>query len=97
MHVGTDDTYIALTQSTVEPGQRWTPYAGLPGVNHLAYEVEDVEAVRGRLSAAGYQDSTVPNDHPYRKRIYFHDPDGNDWEFVEYLSEDPAKRNDYEL
>jgi catechol 2,3-dioxygenase-like lactoylglutathione lyase family enzyme len=97
VHVGTDDTYIALTQSTMEPRQRWTPYAGLPGVNHLAYEVEDVEAVRDRLGAAGYQDSTVPNDHPYRKRIYFHDPDGNDWEFVQYLSEDPAKRNDYEL
>jgi catechol 2,3-dioxygenase-like lactoylglutathione lyase family enzyme len=94
-HIGTDDCYIALTESTAEPGQRWTPYAGLPGVNHLAYEVDDVEALRERLRSAGYKDSTVPNNHPYRKRVYFYDPDGNDWEFVQYLSDDPAKRNDY--
>src|SRR5260221_1141085 len=95
VHIGTDDTYIALTQSTVDPKQRWRHYAGIPGVNHLAYEVDDVGALRERLRSAGYQDSTVPNRHPYRKRIYFYDPDGNDWEFIQYLSNDPEKRNDY--
>ena len=97
VHFGTNDTYIALSASTVEPAQRWTPYAGIPGVNHLAYEVDDAEAVRGRLASAGYEDSTIANHHPYRKRIYFYDPDGNDWEFVQYLSDDPAKRHDYAL
>ena len=97
LHIGTDDTYIALTQAITDPAQRWIPYTGVPGVNHLAYEVDDVEAVRRRLSAAGYQDSTVPNNHPYRKRIYFYDPDGNDWEFIQYLSSDPAKRHDYAI
>ena len=97
VHIGTDDTYIALTQSTVDPKERWTPYAGIPGVYHLAYEVVDVAALRERLRSAGYQDSTVPNKHPYRKRIYFYDPDGNDWEFIQYLSNDPEKRNDYTL
>ena len=61
------------------------------------YEVGDVDAMRSRLRAAGYQDSTVPNSHPYRKRIYFYDPDGNDWEFIQYLSNDPSRRNDYKL
>ena len=42
-------------------------------------------------------DSTVPNSHPFRKRVYFNDAEGNDWEFVEYLSQDPLERNDYEL
>jgi catechol 2,3-dioxygenase-like lactoylglutathione lyase family enzyme len=97
VHIGTDDTYIALTQSTVEPEQHWTPYVGLPGINHLAYEVNDVEALRERLRAAGYKDSTISNKHPYRKRVYFYDPDGNDWEFIQYLSDDPAKRHDYTL
>ena len=83
VHVGTDETYIALTQSTVEPDQRWTPYTGVPGVNHMAYEVDDVDALRERLKSAGYRDSTVPNNHPYRKRVYFYDSDGNDWEFVQ--------------
>jgi catechol 2,3-dioxygenase-like lactoylglutathione lyase family enzyme len=97
MHIGTDDTYIALSEATTEPAEPWVPYAGKPGVNHLAYEVSDVESLRERMRAAGYKDSTVPNDHPYRKRVYFHDPDGNDWEFVQYLSDDPARRNDYEI
>jgi catechol 2,3-dioxygenase-like lactoylglutathione lyase family enzyme len=97
VHIGTDDTYIALNQSSGEPKQRWAPYAGVPGVNHLAFEVDDADDLRARMRAAGYKDSTVPNSHPYRKRVYFYDPDGNDWEFVEYLTDDPAKRNDYEL
>jgi catechol 2,3-dioxygenase-like lactoylglutathione lyase family enzyme len=69
----------------------------LPGVNHLGFEVDDVEALRDRLKSAGYEDSTVPNEHPYRKRVYFYDHEGNDWEFVQYLTNDPAKRNYYEL
>ena len=97
VHIGTNDTYIALNQSIKEPQTPRTPYGGVPGINHLAYEVDDVEALRGRLESAGYKDSTVPNAHPYRKRVYFYDPEGNDWEFVQYLSDDPAKRNDYQV
>lgn len=97
MHIGTQDTYIALNQASAEPAENWVPYNGRPGVNHLGYEIDDADALRERLLAAGYKDSTVPNNHPYRKRVYFYDPDGNDWEFVQYLSDDPAKRNDYEI
>lgn len=97
VHVGDDETYLALNEATEEPAERWVPYAGKPGVNHLAFEVEDAEALRARLRAAGYEDSTVPNAHPHRKRVYFHDAEGNDWEFVQYFSDDPAKRNDYTL
>ena len=46
--------------------------------------------------AAGYKESTPPNTHPHRKRVYFYDPEGNDWEFVQYFSDDPAERNDYD-
>ncbi|SRR6266567_5041423 len=93
VHLGTDDTYIALNQAKV---QRGTTHKGTP-LNHLAYEVDDVERLRSRLRAAGYQENTLANAHPYRKRLYFYDPEGNEWEFVQYLSDDPAKRNDYEL
>ena len=97
VHLGNDETYIALNEMTAEPAEPWTPYGGKPGLNHLGYEVDDVEALRRRLVAAGYRDSTVPNSHPHRRRVYFHDAEGNDWEFVEYRSEDPRERNDYEL
>ncbi len=97
VHVGTDETYIALNQARTEPQRRWVPYAGEPGVNHLGYEVDDAEGVRGRLKEAGYRESTVPNAHRHRRRVYFYDPEGNDWQNVEYLSRDPAQRNDYAL
>ena len=97
VHVGTDETYIALGESRAEPPKKWAPYAGMPGVNHLAYEVDDVEALRQRMTRAGYMDSTPPNAHPHRKRLYFFDPEGNDWEFVQYLSQNPSERNDYAL
>ena len=84
-------------QASEEPTERWVPYGGRPGLNHLGYEVDDVEALRARMIAAHYRDCTVPNDPPYRKRVYFNDPEGNDWEFVQYSSDDPAERNDYEL
>ncbi len=97
VHVGTDETYIAVNETSQEPTEAWVPYGGKPGLNHLGYEVDDAEGVRARLAAAGYRDSTVPNRHPHRKRVYFYDAEGNDWEFVEYLSDDPRERHDYEL
>jgi catechol 2,3-dioxygenase-like lactoylglutathione lyase family enzyme len=97
IHVGTEHTYLALNVAEAEPAEPWEPYSGRPGLNHLGYVVDDVDALRERMRAAGYWDSTVPNAHPHRKRVYFIDPEGNDWEFVEYLSDDPGERNDYEL
>jgi catechol 2,3-dioxygenase-like lactoylglutathione lyase family enzyme len=97
VHVGTEHTYLALTAAEVEPAELWEPYTGKPGLNHLGYEVDDVDALRTRMRAAGYRDSTVPNAHPHRKRVYFIDPEGNDWEFIEYASDEPHERNDYEL
>ena len=96
VHVGTEETYIAINEASAEPAKAWVAYGGKPGLNHLGYEVDDVDSVRARLAAAGYRDSTVPNQHPHRKRVYFYDAEGNDWEFVQYLSDDPAERNDYD-
>ena len=97
MHIGTDDTYIALNETSEAQDANWAPYNGKPGVNHIGYEVDDVDALRERLAAEGFRDSTYPNNHPHRKRVYFHDADGNDWEFVQYFSDKPSERNDYDL
>ena len=95
LHIGSESTYIALNEADSEPNETWRPYTGKPGLNHLGYEVDDAEALRNRMLTAGYRDSTVPNNHEFRKRVYFYDPEGNDWEFVQYFSEDPAERNAY--
>lgn len=96
VHVGNDYTYVALYEATSEAAERWVPYSGKPGVNHLGYVVDDVAAVSRRLAEAGYLETSVANEHPYSKRVYFNDPEGNDWEFVEYTTDNPAERNDYE-
>ena len=97
MHIGDDDNYIALSPATRDGDKSWKPYCGAPGVNHLAYIVDDADEIEERMLAAGYKESTVANNHPHRKRVYFNDPEGNDWEFVQYFSDDPAERNDYDL
>jgi len=97
LHVGSEESYLALYQASQPPAEPWVPYEGKPGLNHLGFEVDDVESLRKRLLEAGYEESTVRNAHPHRKRIYFYDAEGNDWEFVQYLSRDPAQRNDYEI
>jgi catechol 2,3-dioxygenase-like lactoylglutathione lyase family enzyme len=97
VHVGTDDTYLALTQASEQPPEPFVPYSDAPGTNHLGYEVDDVEALRQRMLAAGYRESSVTKRHPHRRRVYFADREGNDWEFVEYASDRPEERNDYAL
>ncbi|MFP6661306.1 MAG: hypothetical protein VCB78_07600 [Myxococcota bacterium] len=57
----------------------------------------NARSLASAASEAGYFDSTVPNAHPHRKRVYFHDAEGHDWEFVETSSDDPALRHDYSL
>ncbi len=52
VHIGTNETYIALSPAKAKPENPWTPYRGLPGVNHLAYEVDNVEALCQRMKSA---------------------------------------------
>jgi catechol 2,3-dioxygenase-like lactoylglutathione lyase family enzyme len=87
-HVGTEDNYVALN----ETGDS-VPEGGT--LNHLGHVVENVDSLAARMKAAGYREGFVAPPHPHRVRRYFHDADGNEWEFVEYLSKDPALRNDY--
>ncbi len=93
-HVGNAAFYIAL--QTVPGAEVRTPYSNTPGMNHLGWEVDSVDDLEQRMASAGYPANLHDNSHPARRRIYFHDPDGNDWEFVEYLTDDVAERNDYE-
>ena len=65
-------------------------------MNHLGWEIDDVDGLIGRLRDAGFEPNLQADGHPARRRVYFYDPDGNDWEFVQYLTDDPARRNDYD-
>jgi catechol 2,3-dioxygenase-like lactoylglutathione lyase family enzyme len=92
-HVGNDEFYVAL--QTVPGNRHRTPYGDDTGLNHLGWEVDDLDALVDRMRRAGFEPNLTADEHPARKRRYFYDPDGNDWEFVQYATDDPEKRNDY--
>jgi len=94
VHVGDDRCYIALQEPHpyAEPDAPRRPYKDF-GVNHLGWVVEDLDAVVSRLEQAGYRRGIPVTPHPHRKRAYFHDAAGFEWELVEYTSDDPAERH----
>ena len=89
VHIGTESTYLALNEDG-----RNTKDQG-PGLNHVGFVVDDTDAVRERLEKAGYKEGYRPETHTHRRRVYYHDGNGTEWEFVQYFSDDPAERNDY--
>ena len=95
VHLGTDLTYLSVNQIPDPAGDKFERHA--PGYNHLGFAVEDADALRQRMLAAGYKEGFVPEPHPHRRRVYFIDPDGMENEFVQYFSDDTAERNDYDL
>ena len=52
--------------------------------DHLALEVEDVEAVRGALRKHGIEFQEGGNRHLGMEQIFCRDPDGHVLEFVQY-------------
>jgi catechol 2,3-dioxygenase-like lactoylglutathione lyase family enzyme len=93
-HLGTDDFYIAIEEATIT---RKTKREAMEhtGINHVGFMVDDVEEIQGKMEAAGYKNS-LADESPSRKRLYVTDADAITWEFVEYLSDDPAIRNRYD-
>lgn len=96
-HFGTADTYIALEEMTDKTNADRKPYQD-PGINHIGFVVEDVEGLGKKMAEAGFRSGevNVEGDGPYRKRVYIFDGVGNEWEFVEYLTDDATKANVYE-
>jgi catechol 2,3-dioxygenase-like lactoylglutathione lyase family enzyme len=82
IHVGSSDHYVALHT----PGRT----APAPGVfakgrplNHIAVEVDDLDAIEARVIAAGLKPFSHADYGPGR-RFYFLDPDGIEYEIVSY-------------
>ena len=86
-HIGTEETYLAL----VEKGSHFT---GKP--NHIGFAVQDIDSIAERLIGAGYKRSYPREVESFRIREYFLDASGQEFEFVQYLSDNDAERNLYE-
>jgi catechol 2,3-dioxygenase-like lactoylglutathione lyase family enzyme len=95
VHLGTDELYVSLNEATTiavddRQGMQST------GINHVGFMVDDVDDLMAKYGAAGFKCSPT-DESPSRKRLYVTDADHIMWEFIEYLSDDPAVRNDYSI
>ncbi|MEO7993080.1 MAG: VOC family protein [bacterium] len=95
-HFGDDTWYIAIQGPTpgVDAEDHRNTYNHV-GINHLGWVVESVDEIDGRLRAGGYTEGMSERSNPFRKRVYWYDSAGFEWEFVEYLSEKVEERNGY--
>jgi len=94
VHLGDEHTYIALNQAEA-PLQKVEKNYEKAGVNHIGFVVQDVEEIANKLLTKGYQRDYPKQVEKFRIRDYFADTDGNQYESVQYLSEVPAEKNDY--
>ncbi|GAM58139.1 glyoxalase family protein [Vibrio ishigakensis] len=96
-HIGNDENYIALQEpkDIEEAKDARRPYFDF-GVNHLALTVGDIEQSIRELVRLGYQRNGELSDEVSRKRVYFYDRAGFEWELVQYLSDDPKQRYRYD-
>ncbi len=96
VHFGTDDFYVALQENSKHSPTQEVTYTN-DGINHIGFVVEGMDALIERMKEEGYNLSAASalDDHPHRRRAYFFDGNGVEWEFVEYLSDKSEERNDY--
>jgi catechol 2,3-dioxygenase-like lactoylglutathione lyase family enzyme len=96
-HVGAADCYIALQEPELgsQPQDNHRPYKDY-GVNHLGWVVDDYDAVIDRLEANGYRKGIPGESGPYRRRAYYYDSAGFEWEIVGYLTENRDERYSYD-
>lgn len=94
VHLGDDDTYIAINQAKQNDLKVDKNYDKI-GINHLGFVVPNVEEIATRLLSNGYKRDFPKQVEKFRIREYFADADGNEYEFVQYLSEVIHEKNSY--
>jgi len=95
LHLGDDYTYIAIQQAVEGLGNTYTKNYDRIGINHVAFVVSNIEEVANRLLDGGYKRDYPTQLEKFRIREYFADTDGNEFEFIEYLSDVIEERNSF--
>ncbi|MCL6293586.1 VOC family protein [Jejuia spongiicola] len=94
VHLGDDDTYIAINQAKLSDLKVDKNYDKI-GINHLGFVVPNVEEIANNLLSNGYKRDFPKEVEQFRIRDYFADVDGNQFEFVQYLSDKTEEKNSY--
>jgi catechol 2,3-dioxygenase-like lactoylglutathione lyase family enzyme len=93
LHFGTDKFYITLNSGGDEDIRDFK--GAQVGLTHIGFEVEDLMAVIERLRAAGFEKNHFGDGEGHRKNAYYFDPNGLEYEFVQYFSDQADERNQY--
>lgn len=97
MHIGNQDFYFALQESHIgsTPKKANQTYINF-GFNHIGLVIHNIDAIEENLIKAGYKKGIDTPKETFRKRIYYFDSAGFEWELVEYLSENTKDKFLYE-
>ena len=85
IHVGTDDSYLALYRPGRSPEGDAVRYTRRGALNHIGLVVEDLDAAEAKVRAAGYTPHSHADYEPGR-RFYFDGDDGVEYEVVSYAA-----------
>lgn len=94
LHFG--DEYQYLTFNDNGHGENRDLKSYQVGLAHFAFVTTNLAAVTARLLEAGFPVYKPGAENSHRKNSYFLDPNGYELEFVEYLSDLPSQRNQYD-
>jgi catechol 2,3-dioxygenase-like lactoylglutathione lyase family enzyme len=83
VHVGTEDSYLALYSPEKVGEDHPNNYVTLGGLNHIAVVVNDLDEVEKSVLALGIKTHNHGDYDPGR-RFYFNDQDDIEYEVVEY-------------
>jgi len=83
VHVGTDDSYLALYTVGDPLPAAADNYGRVGGLNHIGIVVDDLDATEKRIKAEGFSTFNHADYEPGR-RFYFNDRDGIEFEVVNY-------------
>lgn len=83
VHVGSDDSYIAVYTKNEQVGPHADSYSTRGGLNHIGVVVDDLDEAEARVLAAGHKTHSHADYEPGR-RFYFRDDDGIEFEVVSY-------------
>jgi catechol 2,3-dioxygenase-like lactoylglutathione lyase family enzyme len=97
MHIGNEEFYFALQEAHIDvnPKKQNQTYINY-GFNHVGLVVNGIDNIEKKLLESGYNKGIDTPIEKFRKRAYFYDNAGFEWELVEYLSKKKEDKFLYE-
>jgi len=69
-----------------DPARELGLFGNPPGIDHVSFLVDDVDALHGELVARGLKTAGMPSDQDWGARAFgLRDPDGNNLYFLRWL------------